>query len=150
MPSAVMDREAEDGLIPISALQHYLFCPRQCALIHVERMWAEDAATAEGRLLHEKADSGRPERRPGVHIARSVALRSVALGITGKADVVEFHGGHPDRLAGAQAGRTDGRGAAPRPGGTCAGATSRASFARRPGWLSGLHLEMSHADAHRL
>ena len=92
MPASVIDRETEEALIPISALQHYLFCPRQCALIHVEQLWAEDAATAEGRLLHEKADSGRPEKRPGVRVARSVALRSVALGVTGKADVVEFHG----------------------------------------------------------
>ncbi|MGR7994437.1 CRISPR-associated protein Cas4 [Xanthobacter sp. ZOL 2024] len=92
MPS-VIDRETEDGLIPLSALQHYLFCPRQCALIHVEQLWAEDVATAEGRILHEKADSGRDESRPGVRIARAVALRSLALGVAGKADVVEFHGG---------------------------------------------------------
>ncbi|MFG1346374.1 CRISPR-associated protein Cas4 [Xanthobacter autotrophicus DSM 431] len=92
MPASPIDRETEEALIPISALQHFLFCPRQCALIHVEQLWAEDAATAEGRLMHEKADSGRPERRPGVRIARGVALRSVALGVTGKADVVEFHG----------------------------------------------------------
>jgi CRISPR-associated exonuclease Cas4 len=92
MHASVIDRETEEALIPISALQHYLFCPRQCALIHVEQLWAEDAATAEGRLLHERADSGRPEKRPGVRIGRSVALRSVALGVTGKADVVEFHG----------------------------------------------------------
>ena len=92
MSASVIDRETEEALIPISALQHFLFCPRQCALIHVEQLWAEDAATAEGRLLHEKADSGRAEKRPGVRIARSVALRSVALGVTGKADVVEFHG----------------------------------------------------------
>lgn len=93
MPASVIDRETEEALIPLSALQHYLFCPRQCALIHVEQLWAEDVATAEGRLLHEKADSGRAETRPGVRIARGVALRSVALGVTGKADVVEFHGG---------------------------------------------------------
>ncbi|MFG1294265.1 CRISPR-associated protein Cas4 [Xanthobacter variabilis] len=92
MPS-VIDRETEDGLIPLSALQHYLFCPRQCALIHVEQLWAEDGATAEGRLLHEKVDSGLAETRPGVRIARGVALRSVALGVSGKADVVEFLGG---------------------------------------------------------
>lgn len=95
MHASVIDRETEEALIPISALQHYLFCPRQCALIHVEQLWAEDAATAEGRLLHERADSGRPEKRPGVRIGRSVALRSVALGVTGKADVVEFHGEGP-------------------------------------------------------
>lgn len=85
----------EDALVPLSALQHYLFCPRQCALIHVERQWAEDAATAEGRLLHEKADAGGAERRPGVVIARGVALRSQALGVMGKADVVEVVRGRP-------------------------------------------------------
>ncbi|MBB3773646.1 CRISPR-associated exonuclease Cas4 [Angulomicrobium tetraedrale] len=93
MTASPIDRETEEALIPLSALQHYLFCPRQCALIDVEQLWAEDVATAEGRLLHERADSGRPETRPGVRIARGVALRSVALGVTGKADVVEFHDG---------------------------------------------------------
>ena len=80
----------EDGLIPISALQHYLFCPRQCALIHVEQLWAEDGATAEGRVLHERVDAGGFETRPGLRVERSIALRSAALGVTGKADVVEF------------------------------------------------------------
>lgn len=91
-----IDPAAEDALIPLSALQHFLFCPRQCALIHVEQLWAEDGATAEGRLLHEKADAGSPERRPGVHIARGIALRSLQLGVSGKADVVEFRGSGPD------------------------------------------------------
>lgn len=87
-----VDREAEEGLIPLSALQHHLFCPRQCALIHVEGLWAEDAATAEGRLLHEKVDSGRGESRPGLRVARGLALRSFALSVSGKADAVEFRG----------------------------------------------------------
>jgi CRISPR-associated exonuclease Cas4 len=82
---------AEDALIPLSALQHHLFCPRQCALIHVEGLWAEDAATAEGRILHEHADSGTREKRPNVRVARGIALRSLALGVSGRADVVEFH-----------------------------------------------------------
>lgn len=89
------DPSLEDALIPISALQHQLFCPRQCALIHVERLWVEDGATAEGRLLHERVDFGQPERRPGIRIARAVSLRSLALGVAGKADVVEFHGKPP-------------------------------------------------------
>lgn len=89
------DRHSEEALIPLSALQHYLFCPRQCALIHVERLWAEDIATAEGRLLHERTDSGRGERRPGVRIVRSMALRSFTLGVSGIADVVELHGAPP-------------------------------------------------------
>jgi CRISPR-associated exonuclease Cas4 len=84
--------DAEDGLIPLSALQHHLFCPRQCALIHVEQQWAEDGATAEGRIMHERVDSGRSETRPGVRIARGLALRSFALGISGRADAVEFVG----------------------------------------------------------
>jgi CRISPR-associated exonuclease Cas4 len=86
------DPAAEDALIPLSALQHYLFCPRQCALIHVEQLWVENGATADGRILHETVDSGRPERRPGVRILRGLALRSLALGVSGKADVVELTG----------------------------------------------------------
>jgi CRISPR-associated exonuclease Cas4 len=85
----------EEGLIVLSALQHHLFCPRQCALIHVEGLWAEDGATAEGRLLHEKVDAGKPETRPGLRVARGLALRSLALGVTGKADAVEFRGQQP-------------------------------------------------------
>jgi CRISPR-associated exonuclease Cas4 len=95
MPIALVEPAVEDALIPLSALQHQLFCPRQCALIHVEGLWAEDAATAEGRILHERVDSGRPETRPGVKIARGLAIRSLALGVTGRADVVEFHGKPP-------------------------------------------------------
>jgi CRISPR-associated exonuclease Cas4 len=91
MSAPLLGPEVEDALIPLSTLQHYLFCPRQCALIHVEQLWVEDVATAEGRLLHEKADAGRAERRPGVRIARGIALRSRALGVAGRADVVEFH-----------------------------------------------------------
>ena len=87
--------EIDDGLIPLSALQHYLFCPRQCALIHVEQIWAEDVATAEGRLLHERVDAGGGETRPGVRVERGVALRSAALGVSGRADAVEFHGRPP-------------------------------------------------------
>ena len=90
MTSAQLSPSEEDGLIPISALQHYLFCPRQCALIHVEQIWTEDGATAEGRVLHERVDAAGFETRPGLRVERSIALRSAALGVTGKADVVEF------------------------------------------------------------
>lgn len=86
------DPALEDALIPLSALQHYLYCPRQCALIHLENLWAEDAATAEGRILHERVDAGGAEGRPGVRVARGLALRSLALGIAGRADAVEFRG----------------------------------------------------------
>ncbi len=89
------DPAQEDALIPLSALQHHLFCPRQCALIHVEGLWAEDGATAAGRILHERVDAGVGETRPGVRVARGVALRSLALGVAGRADVVEYHGKPP-------------------------------------------------------
>lgn len=95
MSVALADPAVEDMLIPLSALQHQLFCPRQCALIHVESLWAEDAATAEGRILHETVDSGRQEARSGVRIARGLAIRSLALGVAGRADVVEFRGKPP-------------------------------------------------------
>lgn len=83
----------EDAVIPISALQHQLFCPRQCALIHLEQQWLEDGNTAEGRLLHERVDGGKADRRGGVRIVRGLSLRSFALGLTGKADAVELHEG---------------------------------------------------------
>jgi CRISPR-associated exonuclease Cas4 len=69
-------------------------------LIHVERLWAEDHATAEGRLLHEHVDSGRGESRPGVRVARGVQIRSLALGVSGKADVVEIRRGAGGAVAG--------------------------------------------------
>ncbi|MEQ8819128.1 MAG: CRISPR-associated protein Cas4 [Sumerlaeia bacterium] len=84
---------AEDDLLPLSGLQHLLYCPRQWALIHVEQAWAENRLTAEGRLLHERADSGERETRHGVRVARAIALQSLRLGLSGKADVVEFHPG---------------------------------------------------------
>ena len=91
--TAPPDPAAEDALIPLSALQHHLFCPRQCALIHVEGQWAEDSATTDGRILHERVDSGGATTRPGVRSARGLALRSLALGVSGRADVVEFRPG---------------------------------------------------------
>lgn len=81
--------------ITLSALQHWLFCPRQYALIHVERLWAENRFTAEGRLLHERADAGRAETRPGIRTLRGVEIRSEKYGLTGVADVVELRGGRP-------------------------------------------------------
>lgn len=85
----------EDGLIPLSALQHYLYCPRQCALIHVEQLWIENLATVEGRLLHERVDAAAGTTRPGIRIARGLQLRSLALGVAGRADTVEFRGKPP-------------------------------------------------------
>lgn len=92
MPTTSARAVPEDELIPISALQHMLYCPRRCALIHIERQWAENRFTAEGHLLHERADAGGHERRRGVRIARSVVVRSLRLGVAGIADVVEVRG----------------------------------------------------------
>lgn len=81
----------EADLVPLSALQHYLFCPRQCALIHVEQIWEESRLTAEGRILHERVDAGGVEKRRDVRRAFGLPIRCLRLGLTGKADVVEFH-----------------------------------------------------------
>jgi len=92
MPQPQRDPDAEEALVPVSALQHYLFCPRQCALIHIERIWADDGATVEGHLLHARVDGGKPDRRAGMRTVRGLVLRSFAHGLAGKADAVEFHG----------------------------------------------------------
>ena len=76
-------------LIPLSALQHYAFCPRQCALIHNEQAWAENYLTAQGRVLHERVDSGEPETRKGVRFERTVHVSAEKLGISGVLDLVE-------------------------------------------------------------
>ena len=83
------DQEEAD-LLPISGLQHLEFCGRQCALIHVERLWAENRHTAEGKLLHERVDEGADENRRGLRTLRGVHLRSLALGLSGRADLVEL------------------------------------------------------------
>lgn len=81
----------EDDLIALSALQHYLFCPRQCALIHVEQAWAENRFTAEGRVLHEVTAEIGAEKRRGVRVVTAMPLVSRCLGVSGIADLVEMH-----------------------------------------------------------
>jgi CRISPR-associated exonuclease Cas4 len=91
---------AESDLIPLSALQHFVVCPRQCALIHLESVWIENERTAEGRVEHERVDRGGAETRAGVRRAYGVPVRSLRLGLAGRADVVEFHavpGGGPEQ-----------------------------------------------------
>lgn len=80
-----------DELLPISGLQHVVFCPRQAALIHVERVWRENSATTHGKILHERVDQPGQDRRAGVIIKRAVPLRSDRLRIAGLADTVEYH-----------------------------------------------------------
>src|SRR5438270_4729689 len=80
----------DDDLIPISALQHYLYCPRQCALIHIERLWTESRDTAEGRLLHERVHSPDSEFRKVERVVTGMPLLPPMLRLVGVADVVEF------------------------------------------------------------
>ena len=89
-----MDEEAE--VLPISALQHFLYCPRQCALIHIENVWDENRFTAEGRILHTRVDSGDSGKRGQVSEDRAVPIRSQILGLYGVADVLEMRPG-PDQ-----------------------------------------------------
>ena len=83
----------EDELLPLSALQHLVFCERQCALIHVEGQWRDNSLTLEGSHLHRRVDEEAPRRevRGDLVILRGLALRSLRLGLVGRADVVELH-----------------------------------------------------------
>ena len=81
----------EDDLIQLSALQHFMFCERQCALIHIEQLWSENLFTAEGRIMHDKVDTANKESRGKIRIEYGVPMRSLRLGLIGKADAVEFH-----------------------------------------------------------
>lgn len=77
-------------LIPLSALQHYAFCPRQCALIHNEQAWSENWLTAQGQQLHQRVDHGLPESRKGVRYERGVEVSAPQLGLIGKLDLLEI------------------------------------------------------------
>lgn len=79
-------------MLPLSGIQHFSFCRRQWALIHLEDQWAENLRTVEGRLLHSRAhEDGLRERRGDVLTIRGLAVYSQRLGLSGKCDVVEFH-----------------------------------------------------------
>jgi CRISPR-associated exonuclease Cas4 len=77
-------------LIPLSALQHYAFCPRQCALIHNEQVWSENWLTAQGQQLHQRVDHGLPESRKGIRYERGVEVSAPQLGLIGKLDLLEI------------------------------------------------------------
>lgn len=81
----------EEDLVMISALQHLLFCPRQCAFIHIEQQWTENRLTAEGRILHERVHSTGSESRRKIRVEFDLPIRSLNLGLIGRADIVEFH-----------------------------------------------------------
>ncbi len=81
----------------LSALQHFAYCPRQFALIHVEQVWAENYFTAHGNLLHERVDRCEPEQRGNLRFERGVAVISHKLHINGKLDLLEIEGKPPTR-----------------------------------------------------
>lgn len=82
---------SDDDLLPISGLQHVVFCDRQAALIHVERIWSENVHTVEGQGAHRQVHTAGAEGRGDIRIVRGLALRSLSFGLAGIADVVEFH-----------------------------------------------------------
>lgn len=84
----------EEDFLQLSGIQHFAFCQRQWALIHIENQWAKNYRTVDGSLLHEKAhDRDANESRGDLLILRAVAVRSASLGVSGECDVVEFRRG---------------------------------------------------------
>ncbi len=82
----------EEDYLMLSGIQHYAFCRRQWALIHIEQQWAENYRTADGRIIHSNAhDGGFHEKRGDIVITRAMQISSSELGISGECDVVEFH-----------------------------------------------------------
>lgn len=91
MPDERLIHHEPEELVPISALTQYAYCPRRCALVHIEQIWTENRFTAEGRIMHEHVHEEGNESRGDVRIERGSSLRSLRLGLIGKADVVEYH-----------------------------------------------------------
>ncbi len=87
-----LQTETEPDWLMISAIQHYAYCPRQFALIHVEQAWDENFFTAEGKLLHERVDSYESEQRGDLRYERSISVRSNRLRVRGKLDLLEIAG----------------------------------------------------------
>ncbi|MFV9510189.1 CRISPR-associated protein Cas4 [Tepidibacillus sp. LV47] len=81
---------ADDGWIMLSALQHYVYCPRQCALIHLEQTFEENVFTLRGNRVHERVDTPDGEQLPDRRVERALPIWSERLGIIGRADCVEF------------------------------------------------------------
>ena len=85
-------RYKEEDYLSLSGLQHFVFCRRQWALIHIENLWAENLRTTEGRLMHERAhDTSLRELRGDTLTVRGVNISSPTLGVSGQCDVLEYH-----------------------------------------------------------
>jgi CRISPR-associated exonuclease Cas4 len=80
-----------DEYIQLSALQHYQFCPRQCALAYMEMIWEENRLTMQGHLLHDHVHEYHREKRGDILTVNGLPVTSAQLGLSGQADVVEFH-----------------------------------------------------------
>ncbi|WP_367305972.1 CRISPR-associated protein Cas4 [Alicyclobacillus acidocaldarius] len=87
--------EDDEWLIPISALQHYAYCPRQCALIHVEQTFLDNELTTNGHLLHRRVDEDHVFSARGYKVVTGMRVWSDRLGLIGRCDVVEWHGATP-------------------------------------------------------
>lgn len=83
--------EYADGQIPLSALQHWAYCPRQCGLIHLEQTFEDNVHTVRGQAVHRLVDTPGYEMCAGIKVERALPVWSERLGLTGKADLVEFH-----------------------------------------------------------
>ena len=82
----------EDDMLMLSGIQHYAFCPRQWALIHIEQVWSDNLLTTEGHIMHQHVDDPFYRQKMGEHIClRSVSLASAELGLYGISDIVELH-----------------------------------------------------------
>ena len=81
-----------DPIVPISAIEHFAYCPRQCALIHCDGIWSDNAHTVGGERFHRRVDSGKPRRERGHMVLRAIPLWSEEFGLSGRADAVEMEG----------------------------------------------------------
>ena len=84
---------SDSPIVPISAIEHFVYCPRQCALIHCDGVWADNAHTVRGSRSHRRVDSGKHRQERGRYVLRSIPLWSEALGLSGRADAVELEQG---------------------------------------------------------
>lgn len=89
---------SEDDLLQLSGLQHLLYCTRQCALAYMELQWADNFFTAKGIVMHEKVHENKYESKKDVRIERDIYIKSYALGLVGKSDVVEFRKSEDGKL----------------------------------------------------
>ena len=82
-----------EPIVSISALEHFAYCPRQCALIHCDGVWSDNAHTVRGTHAHRRVDGGRHRQERGRRVLRAIPLWSEALGLSGRADAVEVEDG---------------------------------------------------------